>query len=278
MKKIIIPVDFSEHSEFALEAAALLAKKFDSELLILHMLELSNMMYSSSVNDQYEEVAFYLKLAEQKFDDFLDKPYLVGVKITPIVKHFKVFSEVNEIAKQHHADLVVMGSHGSSGFKEFVIGSNAEKVIRNAEIQVLIVKNKLNAIDFTEIIFLSNFEKEMTNAFVKAKHICDQFDASLKLLNINIPTDRFQSTIELDEKITQFFDNAEWHTDRKKDVICISDYTVEEGVLNYAKTHPTDLIIIPTHGRKGISHFLSGSIAEDIVNHSEALIMTIKID
>ena len=139
-------------------------------------------------------------------------------------------------------------------------------------------KNKLNAIDFTEIIFLSNFEKEMTNAFVKAKHICDQFDASLKLLNINIPTDRFQSTIELDEKITQFFDNAEWHTDRKKDVICISDYTVEEGVLNYAKTHPTDLIIIPTHGRKGISHFLSGSIAEDIVNHSEALIMTIKID
>lgn len=278
MKKIIIPVDFSEHSEFALETAALLAKKFDSELLILHMLELSTMMYSSSVNDQYEEVAFYLKLAEQKFDNFLDKPYLEDIKITPIVKHFKVFSEVNEIAKQHQADLVVMGSHGSSGFKEFVIGSNAEKVIRNAEIPVLVVKNKLNAVDFSEIIFLSNFDKEMTNAFVKAKHICNQFDARLKLLNVNIPTDRFQSTVELDTKITQFFDNAEWHTDRKKDVICISDYTVEEGVLNYAKTHPTDLIIIPTHGRKGISHFLSGSIAEDIVNHSDALIMTIKID
>ena len=103
MKKIIIPVDFLEHSEFALETAALLAKKFDSELLILHMLELSNMMYSSSVNDQYEEVAFYLKLAEQKFDNFLDKPYLERIKITPIVKHFKVFSEVNEIAKQHQA-------------------------------------------------------------------------------------------------------------------------------------------------------------------------------
>lgn len=76
MKKIIIPVDFSEHSEFALEDATFLAKKFDSELLILHMLELSNMMYSSSVNDQYEEVAFYLKLTEQKFDNFLDKPCL----------------------------------------------------------------------------------------------------------------------------------------------------------------------------------------------------------
>ncbi|CAI8390173.1 MAG: Uncharacterised protein [Formosa sp. Hel3_A1_48] len=76
MKKIIIPVDFSKHSEFALESAALLAKKFNSELFILHMLELSNMIYSSSVNDQYEEVTFYLKLAEKKFDNFLDQPYL----------------------------------------------------------------------------------------------------------------------------------------------------------------------------------------------------------
>ena len=40
------------------------------------MLELSNMMYSSSVNDQCEEVTFYLKLAEKKFDNFLDQPYL----------------------------------------------------------------------------------------------------------------------------------------------------------------------------------------------------------
>ena len=76
MKKIIIPIEFSKHSEFALESAALLAKKFNSEFFILHMLELSNMIYSSSVNDQYEEVTFYLKLAEKKFDNFLDQPYL----------------------------------------------------------------------------------------------------------------------------------------------------------------------------------------------------------
>ena len=78
--------------------------------------------------------------------------------------------------------------------------------------------------------------------------------------------------------MSKFFDYAEWHTDRKNDVICVADYTVEQGVLNYTKTHETDLVIIPTHGRKGISHFLSGSIAEDIVNHSQSLIMTIKID
>lgn len=278
MKKIIIPVDFSEHSEYALKTAALLARKFDAKLYVLHMLELSNMLYSSSANDQYEEVTFYLTLAEQKFDKFLDKPYLKGLKITPIVKHFKVFSEVNQIAEEHQADLVVMGSHGSSGFKEFVIGSNAEKVIRNAEIPVLIVKEELSSVDFSKILFLTNFDKEMTNAFLHGRAIAKKFDTQLKLLNVNIPTNQFKSTVELNDAMSKFFENAEWHTDRKKDVICVSDYTVEQGVLNYTKAHKTDLVIIPTHGRKGISHFLSGSIAEDIVNHSQSLIMTIKID
>lgn len=277
MKKIIIPVDFSEHSEYALEGAARLAKKFDSELLVLHMLELSNMMYSTTVLEQQEEVVFYLKLAEQKFNKFLDRPYLKGIKMTPIIKHYKVFSEVNAIAKNHNADLVVMGSHGSSGFKEFVIGSNTEKVIRHSDIPVLAIKNKLHSVNFSKMIFITNFNREMTDVFIQAKAIANIFDAKLKLLYVNTPTDRFLSTLELDQKMSQFFENAEWHTDRTKDVICVSDYSIEQGVINYLKSNDTDLTIIPTHGRQGLSHFFSGSIAEDIVNHSDSVIMTIKI-
>ena len=73
MKKIIVPVDFSEHSEYALEAAASLAQKFDSELIVLHMLELSNAIMSSTSNSlSQEETIYYLKIAEQKFESFLD--------------------------------------------------------------------------------------------------------------------------------------------------------------------------------------------------------------
>ncbi|WP_461599386.1 universal stress protein, partial [Winogradskyella sp.] len=111
MKKIIVPIDFSEHSEYALEAAANLAQKYGSELIVLHMLELSNAILTANGNSINEEAVFYLKLAEQKFDAFLDRPYLEGLKITPIVKHFKVWSEVNDVANEHHANLIVMGSH-----------------------------------------------------------------------------------------------------------------------------------------------------------------------
>ena len=102
MKKIIVPVDFSEHSEFALEAAASLAQKFNSELIVLHMLELSNAIISSASDALSQEAIYYLKIAEQKFDSFLDKPYLEGVKLTPVVKHFKVWSEVNDVASEHN--------------------------------------------------------------------------------------------------------------------------------------------------------------------------------
>src|SRR5690606_16689820 len=90
---------------------------------------------------QQEAGLFLIKLAEKRFKDLLKKPYLAEAKITPIVKHFKVFSEVNNIALEHQADLVIMGSHGTDGLEEIFIGSNAEKVVRNSEVPVLVIKD-----------------------------------------------------------------------------------------------------------------------------------------
>ncbi|MEO6348549.1 MAG: universal stress protein, partial [Aquaticitalea sp.] len=100
MKKIIVPIDFSKHSEYAIEAAAILAKKYNAQILALHMLEISDSMLINSDNEQHAKVVFFLKLAEQKFEGFLDKDYLKGLDIVPIVKHFKVFSEVSLVAEE----------------------------------------------------------------------------------------------------------------------------------------------------------------------------------
>ncbi len=136
MKKNIVPVDFSEHSEYALMAAAKMAKGDESEIIALHMLELSDSHFSASDSDHLQELFFYLQLAENRFTEFLKKPYLKGITVIPLVKHFKVFQEVNDVAESHCADMIIMGSHGVSGAKEFLLGSNTEKVIRHAEIPV----------------------------------------------------------------------------------------------------------------------------------------------
>jgi nucleotide-binding universal stress UspA family protein len=57
----------------------------------------------------------------------------------------------------------------------------------------------------------------------------------------------------------------------------VSDHNVEEGVINFALKVGADIIAIPTHGKKGLSHFLEGSIGEDVANHAKFPVITFKI-
>jgi nucleotide-binding universal stress UspA family protein len=85
------------------------------------------------------------------------------------------------------------------------------------------------------------------------------------------------STLEIEKKAVNFFTKAEQNLDKMKDVCYVCDYTVEEGVLNCANKIGADLVIVPTHGRKGLAHFFKGSIGEDLANHSTLPVMTFKI-
>ncbi|MCK0178187.1 universal stress protein [Flavobacteriaceae bacterium S0862] len=277
MKKIIVPIDFSEHSEYALKTAAKLAKNANAELLVLHMLELSDIILTESDSQQQQKAVFFLKLVEQKFETFLDKEYLKDINVTPIVKHYKVFSEVNDVAKEHDADLIVIGSHGTSGFKEFFVGSNTERVVRNSETPVLVIKNEIKDINFGTAVFATNFEEENVRPYLNATSMFEALGAKLKLLYVNLPNEHFKSSVEIEKKIAEFLITADGNLDKLNDVAYQADYTVEQGVMNYANKVGADIIAIPTHGRKGISHFFAGSIGEDIANHSPLPVITFMI-
>jgi nucleotide-binding universal stress UspA family protein len=273
MNKIIVPIDFSKHSEYALETAAILAKRNNADLIVLHMLEMEKGSLINSNNDQNEQVVFFLKLAEQKFNDYLDKEFLDGVSVTPIVKHFKVFSEVAEVAKDQNADMIVMGSHGASGLSEIFVGSNTEKVVRYSEIPVLVVKQKPSKLDFETVTFASDFSKEMVQPYIKASKLFK----NLKLIHVNIPGEGFKSSSEMEKTVASFLQTADGNLDKLNDVHYTSDYTVEKGILNASNLLGADLIAVPTHGRKGLAHFFSGSVSEDVANHATLPVITFKI-
>ncbi|KGK32010.1 MULTISPECIES: universal stress protein [Cellulophaga] len=274
MKNIIVPVDFSMQSENALKAAVSLAKKHNSKIFALHMLELNQAYITGAEGAHPEQTVFLLKLAEKRFSDFLNKPYLKDVEVKPIIKHFKVFSEVNEVAEANDADMIIMGSHGTDGIMEIFVGSNTEKVVRNSEVPVLVVKHRLD--DFTPktMVFACDLKEENINAYQRAKYIADQFSVTLHIVYINTPGDNFLSTEDITAKIDKF---SSLVGPDFIDVKIYNDYTVEMGVINYAESQGIDIIGIPTHGRKGISHFFMGSIGEDVANHSTIPVVTFKI-
>ena len=191
MKKIIVPVDFSEHSNYALQAAAILAKKYDAEILALHMLEISETILTKGETALQDETVFFIKLAEKKFNEFLEQDFLEGISVTPIVKHFKVFSEVNDVAKEQNADIIVMGSHGSSGIKEIFVGSNTEKVVRHADIPVLVVKNQPATLSFDNVVFASDFTEKSVTPLLKATQVFKRLGFKFNLITSNTPRRNF---------------------------------------------------------------------------------------
>lgn len=276
MKKIIIPVDFSKHSEYALETGAALAKQHNAELIVMHMLELSESIFSASSSDRNEETAFMLMVTNKEFEKFLDKPFLEGISVTPLIKHHKVLKEVADVASHEKADLIVMGSRGHSDHEGIFTGSNTEKVVRYSDTPVLVVKSKPDSVNFNNIVLGCDFSEDSISAVKNALELLNELADKVTLLHVNLPNLSFLSTDEINENVSDFLklsqlDKSNFNIDYT------ADHTVEDGVLNYAKRANADAVSIITHGRTGLSHFFGGSISEDLVNHSKLPVVTFKL-
>ena len=276
MQRILVPVDFSEPSSFALEVAAQIARAQQAEIVVLHMLGLSEAVLTKDETHEYEEAKYYMELARKRFKPFLNKPYLKNIKVKQIVQNYKIFRELNKVAQEQHIDLVVMGSHGVSGLNDFFVGSNTEKVVRTCDVPVLVVKAPNPDFKVQRILFACDFTAATILAFERVKAFAANFSAKLQLIYVNTPYDSFMSTTQMEKRISTFFFKAGI---KEQEVTIYNDFGVEQGLMNCAKTGSFDILALPTRGRKPLSHFLLGSrsIGEDVANHSNLPVLTLKI-
>ena len=162
MKRILVPTDFSEFAYYAAEVAAGIAKKTGARVFLLHAID----MPSYSRNDSFSEVPdtmegiFLLKRAKQEFEKLINQPFFEGVEVAEVLQWENVYDTITEKAKEFEIDLIVMGSRGSSGAQEFLVGSNTEKIIRTAYCPVLTIKERITDFNPKNVVFASNFFEE----------------------------------------------------------------------------------------------------------------------
>ena len=274
MKKILVPTDFSSGAESALKVAAQLAKKYNSELHVLHLLELPfDMVDPMHETSELPEAMFFMKLAHKKFEEFLDKDYLSGVDVKEAIQNNGAFEGIIDTAHEKDIDLIVMGSRGASGFKEMVIGSNTEKVVRTSDVPVLVIKREDENFSINDFVFACEFTEEYKASFLKAIDFAEKSNAKMHLLMVNTPSE-FITTGEAEERMSAFLDGVSIDNFTLN---IYSDVSVEKGILNFGNSIDADIISMSTHGRKGLSHFFNGSISEDLVNHAKRPVVTFKI-
>jgi hypothetical protein len=167
-----------------------------------------------------------------------------------------------------------MGSQGTGGFNEILVGFNTEKVVRTSDVPVLVIKEHNSTFKIKNILFACDFLDEAVLAFKNVKDFTNIFLAKLELIYINTPYDNFISNTEIENRISRFFYKS---GEDAQEVTIYSDYNVEKGLMNFSKKKDFDILSIPTHGRKRLSRYLFGSIGEDVAKHANLPVFTFKI-
>lgn len=276
MKKVLVPCDFSKPAINAFRFALNIATRSKGTIYLLHVIELPVLHDTVLMPVLNYEEQLFKELREKAVSDFekLTEKYKAdGVKVLFKVEFGAISQVIQDYIKTQSIDYVIMGSHGASGAREFFIGSNAEKVVRHSPVPVFVVKDHYKG-EVKNIVFPNTLDTENQEDLVmKVKSLQHFFKAKLHIVWINTPMN-FTSDVVTIERL---------HAFAKR--FMLKDYTVnvfnhtneEEGILQFTRFIKGDLIAMGTHGRKGISHLLSGSLAEDVVNHTSGLVWTYAI-
>lgn len=274
MKKILVPTDFSEHAKYASKVAAQIARKNNAEIYLLNLLDLPSHM-NDAVNNgvNIPEVMLYLAKTKERLAELTEENYFEGLTVHTDARLERAFEGIVTYSKEINADLIVMGSHGASGFQEMFIGSNTEKVVRASDIPVIIIKSEMEDFKIEKFVFASDFSNEIKKPFLKLVEFANLFEAKLDLVMINTPNSFKTNSVA--ENIMQNFVSGFSLNNYSLNIY--NDMNVEKGIINYSNKINADLIGIATHGRTGLAHFFNGSVSEDLVNHAIKPVITFRI-
>lgn len=273
MKKILVPCDFSKQAINAFRIALDIAQQSKGVIHLLNVVEIPVVSDPVAMPAMTFEVTLLKDLserAEKEFVKILQKYNSNGVKVVTNVQFGGVCGIILEYAKDNNIDLVLMGSHGATGLRELLMGSNAEKIVRKSQVPVLIVKNYYKG-PIKNIVFPNTLDLEDQDDLIsKIKGLQNFFKARLHIVWVNTPVN-FTSDLVTSEKLDAF---VKRYGLRDCTTNIFNHLNEEEGILQFRDSIKGDMIAMGTHGRKGIAHLVNGSLAEDVVNHTEKLVWT----
>ncbi len=268
MKKIMVPTDFSECANNAIDVAFELARKDQAEIHFVHLMDIPVDWINLVEADQkkmYPDITAKVREINNKLDELIDKASKVNLLSKKFILYNCSYKYLIEHIENFDCDFVVMGSHGSSGLAEWFIGSNTQKVVRTSPVPVMVVKEGCAPFRPHAIVFCSDFETDTIDGFKKIVDFAKMLGAKIHLLFVNTPGN-FTETPVVDLRMNRYMSVI-----NGDDVIAgtwiYNSYDFEKGLLAFTDQHG-DLIAMVTHGTKG-------SLTERIINHVDMPVLSV---
>lgn len=276
MKTILVPTDFSEYANNALDLARQLASKHKMEIKLLHVVEQAGAPYMTAVSggmhDQLGNVYVLRRIERAKAQLQVAVAELAREKLASSyeIKIGNPYRKISNKIKDEICDLIIMGTQGVTGIDEMLVGSNTEKVVRLAKCPVITVKSPVKLEEIKDLVFAVSFIDQSEPLAVELKNLQRLFNVKAHLVTINTPGNFISDR----DAIKHLLNFARENHLQNYTVNTYSDVTEEEGIRHFAEDRQAHLIVMATHGRTGISHLLSGSLSEQLVNHAALPVIT----
>ncbi|HTA26484.1 MAG TPA: universal stress protein [Bacteroidia bacterium] len=275
IKNILIPTDFSETANLAVAHGANMAHLFNAKMFLLHSVEPFTAINApgepalvmEAENMYNDGVAQLKKVASE-----ITQKY--NVDITTITVNGKPAAAISEAVKDNNIDIIVMGTHGASGFEEFFIGSNTHKVVNLATCPVISIQATSKNVGFSNIvapISNSTHSRQKINNIIELASKYNSTVHLLGLLETNDPVDAKKFDIKL-ESVENMLKKANIKFTKK----LVHGHNPAVEAMKFSEEVNGDLIVIMTDHESDLTGMFLGTVAKQIVNHSKIPVMSIR--
>jgi nucleotide-binding universal stress UspA family protein len=300
IRQILCPIDFSEFSRHALDYAAAIARRYGSTITVFNACPLvpaTAYAPGTPMLPVTVPTAGDLEALLESMKRFVDTEIGTSAPLRFEIGEGDAASEILDRANAIPSDLIVMGTHGRTGFDRLALGSVAEKVIHKATCQVLTVPRHaadavpLPAALFTRILCALDFSDTSLSALEYACSLAEGKDTQLTLVHVVEVTPAPQSEAAADVEShalgAYVAAAAQARAEQLERIVpesvracCRVERTLAIGkahreILRIAAEHDSDLIVLGAHGF-GLTQLLFGSTAHQIVRHAECPVLTVR--
>jgi nucleotide-binding universal stress UspA family protein len=183
VKNILFATDFSPASEVVLPYARALARSYDAQLVIAHVVA------PGIVAVEPPTLVNLADLAQEQMEQMQSSEALDGIRHKEIVVEGPIWESISRLIETHEIDLVVVGTHGRTGIGKFILGSVAEEIFRQAPCPVLTVGPHVSAAlrrapEIKTILFATDFSADCPGSLTQALTLSRKYDARLLLLHV----------------------------------------------------------------------------------------------
>lgn len=271
---ILIPTDYSETADHALDIGITIAKRSNAQVHIQHIEGIPPDwvdMVEKAEGTMYTMIKEQLAETKKELTDRVALAQDQGVSTESFLEYNKNYRAILDHSDDNKTDLIVMGAHGRSGIKGMLIGSYTARVLHHTNTPVLITKKTDLRNALKKMVFVSDFSLENVPAFLKALMTAQELKMELSLLYVNTPA-TFKESHEIKNRLDRYVESIPEGTVVQVEVV--NAYRFETGLFKYCEGRAIDMISMPIYSKSNSWAAMGGTI-EDIIKDTEIPVLGI---